>query len=230
MIGIDLRLADIEADLSTDAGRRKAIDEATQRCEGRLDALVLCAGLGPHVEPASRIVSVNYFGAVDMLDAMLPCLKRGAQPAVVLVSSVVSAMLPWDQNPLAAALAGGDEAQAHAIVAAAGPQAGALAYAASKNAATVAMRQRVQAWGAAGVRLNSVAPGSTQTPLLQGGLDDPRFGEAIRNFAVPLGRMASPQEIASVIAFLLGRDAAYVHGTQVFVDGGNDALARPTQF
>ena len=95
---------------------------------------------------------------------------------------------------------------------------------------TVAVRRRVVAWGRAGVRLNTVAPGAVETPLLQAGLADPRYGQAIQNFVAPIARRAQPTEIASMIAYLMGPDAGFIHGAQFFVDGGIDAMARPTVF
>lgn len=230
VIGADRRDAAICGDLSTAAGRRAVIEQALAACDGRLDGLVLCAGLGAQVEPASLTVSVNYFGAVELLDALLPALRQGQSPSAVVISSVAAAQLPWERNPLAAALEAGDEARAQAIVMGAGPAGGHLAYAGSKNALTVAVRRRAADWGRAGVRLNSVAPGATETPLLQQGLQDPRYGEAIRNFVPPLGRRAEPAEIAAVVGFLMSPAAGYVHGAQIVVDGGIDAVGRPTQF
>ena len=230
IIGIDLRGAELAADLSSAAGRDTAITQLLERCGGRLDGLVLCAGLGPQVSDAAKIVEVNYFGAIALLDALLPALQRGSSAAAVIVSSVVSMQLAWDKNPLGEALEAGDEARWRAALAAAGERAGQLAYAGSKNAVTVAMRRRVAAWGAAGVRLNTVAPGAVETPLLQAGLADPRYGRAIAEFTCPMGRRGTPAEIAAAIAFLLGPDAAYVHGAQLTIDGGVDAQARPTAF
>lgn len=230
VIGVDLRHADIQADLSVPEGRAQAVADVLDRCEGRLDALVLCAGLGVTFTPASTIANVNYYGAVDLLDGLLPALEQGTHAAAVVISSVASTQLPWDKNPLAAALEANDAAKLDAILAAAGEQAGNLAYAGSKNALTVAVRQRANAWGKAGVRLNTIAPGATQTPLLDAGLNDPRYGQAIRDFVPPLGRRAEPAEIAAVVAFLLSEQASYVHGAQIVVDGGIDATTRPTQF
>jgi NAD(P)-dependent dehydrogenase (short-subunit alcohol dehydrogenase family) len=230
IIGIDLRDADVCADLSSADGRAAAVQQVLSQCGGVLDGLVLCAGLGAHVEPASKIAEVNYFGAVALLDGLLPALQKGQAPSAVVVSSVASSQLPWDKNPLGAALEAGDEAAVAAICAGAGPKAGHLAYAGSKNAVTVAVRRRAVAWGRAGVRLNTVAPGAVETPLLQAGLADPRYGQAIQNFVAPIARRAQPAEIASMIAYLMGPAAGFIHGAQFFVDGGIDAMARPTVF
>ena len=230
VIGVDLRNADITGDLSTAEGRQAVIAQALARCGGTLDGLVLCAGLGAQVQPASLIASVNYFGAVELLDGLLPALQKGKNPSAVVISSVASAMLPWDKNPLAAACESGNEAAVGAIVMGAGAQGGNLAYAGSKNALTVAVRKRATTWGQAGVRLNTLAPGATETPLLQAGLQDPRFSESIKNFVAPIARRAEPREMASVVAFLMSEAASFVHGAQFYVDGGIDAVTRPTQF
>ena len=229
-IGIDLRGADLAADLATPAGRDEVSAALLERCGGRLDGLVLCAGLGPQVPDARKVVEVNYHGVVALLDALLPALQRGSNPAAVVVSSVASTQLVWEKNPLGSALEAGDTQGWHAALTAAGERAGHLAYAGSKNAVTVAVRRRVPAWAEAGVRLNTVAPGAVETPLLQAGMADPRYGKAIAEFLGPMGRRARPEEIAAAIAVLLGPDASYVHGAQLFIDGGVDAQGRPTAF
>jgi NAD(P)-dependent dehydrogenase (short-subunit alcohol dehydrogenase family) len=107
---------------------------------------------------------------------------------------------------------------------------GQLVYMLSKNAVGTAVRRRSAEWGDAGVRLNAVAPGPIETPLLQGGLDTPGIGDAIREFKVPVGRWGRPEEVAEVVAFLMGRHGGFVHGAIWYVDGGADALARPERF
>ncbi|MGW1678269.1 SDR family NAD(P)-dependent oxidoreductase [Saccharopolyspora sp. NPDC002376] len=68
-----------------------------------------------------------------------------------------------------------------------------------------------------GVRVNSVHPGLVDTPLLHSG--DNRFvDESLRS--VPAGRVASPEEVARAVAFLLSDEASYINGTELVVDGG----------
>ena len=76
----------------------------------------------------------------------------------------------------------------------------ALAYLGSKNALGRAVRRRSSRWAETGVRLNAVAPGPVMTPLLQGDMDDPETGEAIRNLHIPLGRVGEPDEVAELVA------------------------------
>ncbi|MBL1076695.1 SDR family oxidoreductase [Nocardia sp. 2] len=220
VIGIDLRNADVTADLTDPAAREAAVAAVLERSGGVLDGLVLCAGVGPHVPDPNFVVEINYRATVAFLDALFPALQKGESPAAVVVSSVASTHIRWEQNPINT----GTEAESFAQ---AGDFAGQYAYASSKNAVTVAVRQRAEEWGAARVRLNTVAPGSVDTPLLRAGLDDPRYGEAIRNFTAPIGRNGTPDEIASLITYLLGPQAGFIHGAQFVIDGGMDAKTRP---
>ena len=85
-------------------------------------------------------------------------------------------------------------------------------------------------WGAAGVRLNGICPGPTETPLLRGSIEHPVWGKGVAGLEIPLDRRADPAEIAAAIDFLLGADASYVHGSVLYADGGNDAVMRPDRF
>ncbi len=222
VIGVDQRDAEVIADLATPAGRAAAAAALTGACGGRLDGMVCCAGLGPTCPPA-LIAAVNYFGAVELLDAMLPALSAGDGPGAVVIASNSASLVPRHE-PLVGALRAGDTDAAAAAAAGAD---GATVYAMSKLALIRAVRRRAQAWAGHGVRLNAVAPGPVRTPLLQASLDDPVLGPLTEALPVPLGRRAEPAEIAGVIAFLLGPAAGYVHGSVLFADGGTDALVRP---
>ncbi len=227
VIGVDLRGAEIDADLATPPGRSAATGRVRELAGGRLDGLVACAGIGPHVPDGAAIVSINYFGAVAILEQLRDPLAV-ARGAAVAVSSN-SATIPGSDNEIAAACLDGDESVARRI---ATELAGQSAYGGSKLALARWVRRAASsaAWAGAGVRLNAVAPGVVMTPLLQSGLDHAVLGDAIRNFPIPRGPFGKPEEIAGAIAFLLGPDAAYCNGSVLFVDGGTDALLRPERF
>ena len=229
VIGIDLRDAEVVADLSEPEGRAAAVTGVTRACDGALDGLVVCAGIGPQVEPLSAIVSVNYFGAAVVLEGLRSVLAAAARPAAVAISSNSAPITPGVDGPLAEACLAGDEAEARRI---AGTLAGPIVYAGAKLALTRLVRRHAPGteWAGAGIRLNAVAPGPVLTPLLQGGLDHPELGPAIRGFPVPLGGFGAPEQVAAAVAFLLGPDAAFCCGVVLFVDGGTDALLRPDAF
>ncbi|RMF22474.1 MAG: SDR family oxidoreductase [Deltaproteobacteria bacterium] len=227
VLGVDVRGADIEADLSTPDGRFIAVGAISERCGGVLDGLVLCAGLGAHVEDFRAIASVNYFGAVDLLDDLRDVLAKGRDPAAVVVCSNSAQFGAFDEHPYVLALLDHDEDKAREIIA---KEDGFTAYAGSKHALCRAVRRRAGEWGRAGIRLNGIAPGATDTPLLKGSVDHPVFGQGVEALDIPLGRWARPEEIAAVISFLLGPEASYVHGSIWYVDGGNDAAMRPDRF
>ncbi len=227
VIGVDVRGAEIEADFSTPEGRRKAIAEASEACTGQLDRMVLCAGLGSTVEQLKLIASVNYFGAIELVDGLKDCLVGQPDAAVVVICSNSAQMGPFQEHPYVLALLEGDEAKAHQII---DKENGFIAYGGSKHALSRAVRRRSGEWGKAGVRLNGIAPGPTETPMIEETRKHPIYGKGFERLEIPVGRLASPDEMAGIIAFLLSPAAAFIHGSILWADGGIDALIRPDHF
>jgi NAD(P)-dependent dehydrogenase (short-subunit alcohol dehydrogenase family) len=224
VVTVDLRDADVVADLGTPDGRAAALAGVLDRTEGRIDGLVPCAGLGPQVADHALIASVNYFGAVAFLDGCLDALASASPSACVAISSNSTTLDPTVDADLVGACLEGDEQVARGLASA---RPGNTVYASTKTAVARDVRRRVVAWGARGVRVNAVAPGPFRSPLLQQGIDDPVLGPAITALELPTGPIPGPDEVAAVVEFLLGRAASYVHGAIVFVDGGLDAIVRP---
>jgi len=235
VIGIDIKDAEIIADLSTKAGRESAIASVKQYCGGSLDRFVACAGLATYVRPLSLIPSVNYFGVIDLLDGLFELLKRGRDPAAVAILSNSALWMPPDESPYVQALLNHDEDEAWRIITEFEKADGVLlasgqAYMGSKFALGRALRHRALNWGKLGVRLNGVAPGNIDTPMLRQVLEDPNTGDSVRSMEIPLNRLGKPEEIAAVVCFLCSPEASYIHGSIVVADGGIDANVRPDRF
>jgi len=74
-----------------------------------------------------------------------------------------------------------------------------------------------------GIRVNAIGPGSVKTNMLASVVNDPDAVNKIKA-RTPLGRIANPDEIASVASFLASEDASYITGETIYVDGGRLAL------
>jgi NAD(P)-dependent dehydrogenase (short-subunit alcohol dehydrogenase family) len=97
------------------------------------------------------------------------------------------------------------------------------AYCASKAGAVMLTKCMALDGAKAGIRVNCVCPGFTETPMIEGYFADQPDPEASRAFAVsihPLGRLGKPRDIADAFVYLASEEAAWVTGTALVVDGG----------
>lgn len=171
---------------------------ATVEAFGRLSILVNNAGIGLHKpivdiadEEWQRIIDVILNGAFYCARAAArQMIAQGRGGKIVNIASTVAGGPRPDSGPYCAAKAG--------IVA---------------LTSVLAMEL-----GPHGINVNCVGPGLTDTPLMRGGTSEAYRDNFIKQ--VPLGRMAQPEDIADVVAFLCTPAARYVTGQTVFVDGG----------
>ena len=224
VIGVDRVDADVVADLSTADGRADAIAGVADACGGELAGLVTCAGLaGLPNRPGSLLVSVNYFGTVEMIGGLRDQLTAGAG-SVVAISSNSTTCQPGYSLDLVDACLAGDEAAAGVI---ANQADSVMTYPATKTAIARWIRRNSTAaeWIGAGVRLNALVPGLVETPLAAEQRNDPTIGPLVAMFPLPMGRGGTPPEIADAAAFLLNNQ--FCVGTLLLVDGGTESLLRP---
>ncbi|HEY3190807.1 MAG TPA: SDR family oxidoreductase [Solirubrobacteraceae bacterium] len=192
------RAAAVTGDVGAEETNAEMVSEAIWHF-GSLDALVLNAGIA-HIGPLEgtgpdlidRILRVNLRSVALGLRAALPALSRASHPAVVTVASISGL-----QGEPAMGL-----------------------YAASKGGVINLSRSAAVELGPRGIRVNCVCPGPTLTGMAAPVLAArPEIGERLRR-NVPLKRLAQPEEVARVIAFLISPAASFVHGAVVPVDGG----------
>lgn len=167
---------------------------------GRLDGLVNNAAV-PVGGPIDQVTYEDWRMAMDVnVDALFHTTNlavahlKAVGGAIVNVSSVSGLAGDWGFSP----------------------------YNASKGAVSNFTRALALELGGQGVRVNAVAPSLTLTDMVSFLTED---ADKMAKFAerMPMGRAAQPQEIASVIAFLLGPDASFVNGVNLPVDGGISA-------
>lgn len=206
------------ADLGTPEERDRAIAEAGERCGGTLAGIVTCAGLaGDPNRAGSLLASVNYFGTVDVLEGLRPLLGPGG--GAVAISSNSTTLQPGVPADLVDACLDHDEELSRRIADAKGSL---LAYPAAKLAVAHWVRRTAtrRAWAGAGLRLNAVAPGMIDTPMVAAMRADPETGPLLDMLPIPVGRPGRPEEIAGCIAFLCSPWANFMAGSVVSANGG----------
>jgi NAD(P)-dependent dehydrogenase (short-subunit alcohol dehydrogenase family) len=95
---------------------------------------------------------------------------------------------------------------------------GSVVYSASKGGIVSMTRGLARTFAPDGITVNAVSPGAVDTPMLRGGLSDEQLAAHVA--AVPMGRMASPEELAGTVVFLASRHASYITGATINVSGG----------
>lgn len=221
VIRIDIAGGDVIADLGTAKGREHAVAEALRLSGSKLDSVVACAGIASLDGP--RVISVNHFGAVAVLEGLRPALENSESPRAVLICSTAG-LMPVDHETVVRAVALDEEGARAAAEAAP-----VFAYASSKQAIARWMRQRAVSdqWAGRGILLNGVSPGGVHTPILAPNLASEKGRKVLARFSpIVLPDFAQPEDIAAFIAFLAGPENRVMVGQAPFLDCGSEALLR----
>ncbi len=200
---IDSALA-IVGDVSDAAFCASAVNECVEHF-GKLDILVNAAGIivradaeGTSDDDWRRIMGVNVDGLFYMSRAAVSAMRPRGSGTIVNFGSI------W-----------GDLGSA-----------GVLAYCATKGAVHQITRAMALDHAEDGIRINAVAPGEVNTPMLASERASPPSAEdlqALADATIPMRRLAQPEEVARVVAFLASDEASYMTGSVVTVDAGYSA-------
>lgn len=233
VIGVDRSPADVTVDLATEQGRADALSQIADLAQDGVAGFVPCAGVpGLTGADSALVVSVNYFGAIELLERLRPLMvtaaEAGAMPAVVLLSSNSVTCQPGWASEIADDCLAGDEKRARATAAL---HEAVHVYPATKAALAWWMRREgvTHRWIGSGIRINAVAPGLIASAMTDRLREDPELGVFADAYPSAVGRPGQPDEVANTIAFLLSGEASLIVGSTVFVDGGTDAIMHPRQ-
>ena len=224
VIAVDRADAEIVGDLATPEGRQLIVEEIHGLAPDGLDGIATCAGVSGLTSDPEVLVEVNFFGTVDVINGCRDLLKMKSGSAVVVSSHTLVLMPDEEIVELYSSLD-----RQHILKGIEGTQ-GRVVYASGKQALVHWMRQAVPDFAADDIRLNTVVPGFTDTPMASRDGADPETIKLYDDFQslIPLGqRMGKPEEVAAGINFLLSSEASFVCGSVLFVDGGHDTNLRP---
>lgn len=185
------------SDVSLPADRLK-LREFLEKEYGRLDVLVHNAGINIRKkaldyseEEYLKVLGINLIAPFELSRLLFPLLEKGERPAIVNVASVAASFDVRTGAP----------------------------YGMAKAGLLQQTRNLAAEWAPFGIRVNAVSPWFTLTPLTQGLLGDKERMEAVVS-GTPLNRVAQPEEVAALIAFLAMDKASYITGQNVTIDGG----------
>ena len=201
-------------DIADAATTRDAVDRAMARF-GRIDGAFLNAGMEGRVAPVEaqdladfdRILQVNVRSVFIGLACVMPVMKAQGAGSVVITSSAAGLRASSGLAP----------------------------YVASKHALVGLMRAAALEGAAQNVRVNTIHPGAIDTRMIRDlerkmSPDDLDRGRASITAGIPAGRYGQPEEVAALVIFLLGDEAAFCNGGTYQVDGASLAGPRARKF
>ncbi len=189
----------VRADVSKAEDVKRYVDE-TVATFGKIDMFFNNAGIsGPGtkfadntIEQIEQVIGINLLGGLYGLKYVLEVMLQNGGGAIVNTSST-------------AGLVG---------------QATVGSYSATKHGLIGITKTIAVEYAAQNIRINAIAPGTTETPMVkQYRQDNPKTFQAVE-VAIPQRRLGQPEEIADLVAFLLSERASYINGVVVPIDGG----------
>lgn len=200
--GLEARGLEDNLYISTDLTDAEQVKALIEQCP-EIDGIAYCAGIANmnpfqfvSKEEIERVMEVNCFAPVMLVNQLLKAKKLKKGSSVVFVSSVDGPKIVHAGNSV---------------------------YSASKSALVGMARNMAIDLVGKKIRVNCVLPGTTNTPMVRtGSATEEMLAETAKQ--LPMKRFAEPEEIANAIIFLLSDAASYITGTELTVDGGTTII------
>ena len=232
VVNVDLKDGDICANLATKEGRDHVIQTLHEKYPEGIDGLCCNAGVNGTGSNLKLIISLNYFGAVNLAHGLFDLLKKKGGSCVVISSNTISQgaarmdlvdMLnysetkPINEERILNIVEKFDGTDLHV---------GNSIYVTTKYALARWVRRVSPSWAANGLRINAVAPGNVATPMTVNMGENAKAALAAIPIPINYGTddLMNPEDIANAIVFLASPLAHGINGNVMFVDGGTDAL------
>lgn len=187
----------VQQNVASASDWEKVVAEA-EAAFGPVNVLVNNAGIGsPNkrleeltIEEYQKVIDVNQLSVFLGMKAVLPSMRKTTNGSIVNVSSLAGIVAFMNQS----------------------------AYVASKFAVRGLTKAAALEFSQYGIRVNSVHPGSVETPMTTNDLSKDMAAEV--NKAIPLGRAAQPEELTNLVLYLASDESSYSTGSEFIADGG----------
>ena len=188
----------VRLDVTSTSSWRRAISSTVDKF-GKVDVLVNNAGIsrGGTLEATTvaqwqRVMDVNAKGVFLGMKATVPEMRKAGGGSIINIASQLGLVGVAD---------------------------GSTPYQASKAAVRLLTKAVAIQYAKEGIRVNSVCPGPTRTPMTEARFSDPALVKVSLS-AIPLGRLARPEDVAYGVLYLASAESSFVTGTDLMIDGG----------
>lgn len=204
----ELEAITVIADVSDESAVKSYVDEAV-KAFGKIDGFYNNAGIEGRqanlteydMDVFKKVIDINLMGVYYGMRHVIPVMQKQKYERIVNVASVGGIRGVLNQGP----------------------------YVASKHAVSGMTKNAAIEFGKDGILTNAIAPGAILTPMVAASFkqvnpDNPKAAE--KEFAShnPTRRLGQPEDVAKVVAFLIGRDNSYVSGQTIAIDGGESNM------
>ncbi len=230
--------SDLDADLGTKEGRAQLIDGVHRLFPEGIDGLISNAGIAS-TRPISRVISVNYFGAVAVMQGLFDLLqKKNGRVCCVTSASLAYDMRDGDKSKFYVdnlLVNCEDEERIGKLVDTFDPvEVDNAIYGSTKIALARWIKRTAPGWAVKGVRLNGLAPGATATSIMDGVEDMGEDLDVIFAFPIPMyyGRkhFLVPEEVGKAVAYMVSEDIGGICGETLYCDGGCAAVLHADKY